>query len=314
MRRLAGLLVVPLLLLTAACGGNDKGSDSASASASTNGFPAITAGEKFGEKPTISKGVGDPPKELKTKVISEGDGATLKNGDAIQVNYLGQAWDSTKPFDNSFDRKQPFDLTLGAGMVIKGWDQGLVGKKVGSRVELIIPPDLGYGAQGQGDIKPNATLVFVVDVLKATQIPASAKGTVVPQNDADLPKVGTNTDGKAPSVKIPKTDPPTKLVSNYVLESKGEVIKATDSVVVNYVGQLWKDGKTFDSTYTQGKTQTFPLAQVTLKGLKNGLVGKKIGSRVLLVIPPDQAFGDKAQQTIPAKSTLVFAVDLLAKM
>ncbi|WP_392669197.1 FKBP-type peptidyl-prolyl cis-trans isomerase [Streptomyces sp. LN785] len=314
MRRLAGLLVVPLLLLTAACGGNDKGSDSASASASTNGFPAITAGEKFGEKPTLSKGVGDPPKELKTKVISEGDGATLKNGDAIQVNYLGQAWDSTKPFDNSFDRKQPFDLTLGAGMVIKGWDQGLVGKKVGSRVELIIPPDLGYGAQGQGDIKPNATLVFVVDVLKATQIPASAKGTVVPQNDADLPKVGTNTDGKAPSVKIPKTDPPTKLVSNYVLESKGEVIKATDSVVVNYVGQLWKDGKTFDSTYTQGKTQTFPLAQVTLKGLKNGLVGKKIGSRVLLVIPPDQAFGDKAQQTIPAKSTLVFAVDLLAKM
>ncbi|MFF1969231.1 FKBP-type peptidyl-prolyl cis-trans isomerase [Streptomyces sp. NPDC058232] len=311
MRRLAALLVVPLLLLTAACGGDGKGSDSAS----KNGFPAITAGSKFGEKPTLSKGQGDPPKELKTQVISEGDGAKLKNGDAIQVNYLGQAWDSTKPFDNSFDRKQPFDLTLGAGMVIKGWDQGLVGQKVGSRVELVIPPDLGYGAQGQGDIKPNATLVFVVDILKATQIPTSAKGTEVAQDNVDLPKVGTNTDGKAPSVKIPeKTDPPTKLVSNYVLESDGEVIKETDSVVVNYVGLLWKDGKTFDSTYAQGKTQTFPLAQVTLKGLKNGLIGKKIGSRVLLVIPPDQAFGDKAQQSIPAKSTLVFAVDLLAKM
>ncbi|MFE4654537.1 FKBP-type peptidyl-prolyl cis-trans isomerase [Streptomyces sp. NPDC056707] len=311
MRRLAALLVVPLLLLTAACGGDGKGSDSAS----KNGFPAITAGAKFGEKPTLSKGQGDPPKELKTQVISEGDGAKLKNGDAIQVNYLGQAWDSTKPFDNSFDRKQPFDLTLGAGMVIKGWDQGLVGQKVGSRVELVIPPDLGYGAQGQGDIKPNATLVFVVDILKATQIPTSAKGTAVAQDDVDLPKVGTNTDGKAPSVKIPeKTDPPKKLVSNYVLESNGEVVKETDSVVVNYVGLLWKDGKTFDSTYAQGKTQTFPLAQVTLKGLKNGLIGKKIGSRVLLVIPPDQAFGDKAQQSIPAKSTLVFAVDLLAKM
>ncbi|WP_329452158.1 FKBP-type peptidyl-prolyl cis-trans isomerase [Streptomyces sp. NBC_01724] len=311
MRRLAALLVVPLLLLTAACGGDGKGSDSAS----KNGFPAITAGAKFGEKPTLSKGQGDPPKELKTQVISEGDGAKLKNGDAIQVNYLGQAWDSTKPFDNSFDRKQPFDLTLGAGMVIKGWDQGLVGQKVGSRVELVIPPDLGYGAQGQGDIKPNATLVFVVDILKATQIPTSAKGTAVAQDNVDLPKVGANTDGKAPSVKIPeKTDPPKKLVSNYVLESNGEVIKETDSVVVNYVGLLWKDGKTFDSTYAQGKTQTFPLAQVTLKGLKNGLIGKKIGSRVLLVIPPDQAFGDKAQQSIPAKSTLVFAVDLLAKM
>jgi peptidylprolyl isomerase len=314
-RRLAGLLVVPLLLLTAACGGNGKGSDSASASASKNAFPAITAGAKFGEKPTLSKGEGDPPKDLKTRVVSEGKGATLKNGDAIQVNYLGQAWDSTKPFDNSFDRKQPFDLTLGAGMVIKGWDQGLLGKKVGSRVQLVIPPDLGYGAQGQGDIKPNATLVFVVDILKATHIPASAQGTAVAQDNTDLPKVGTNTDGKAPTVKIPeKTGPPTKLVSNYILESKGEVIKETDSVVVNYVGLLWKDGKTFDSTYATGKTQTFPLAQVTLKGLKNGLIGKKIGSRVLLVIPPDQAFGDKAQQSIPANSTLVFAVDLLAKM
>ncbi|WP_406380290.1 FKBP-type peptidyl-prolyl cis-trans isomerase [Streptomyces sp. NBC_01618] len=317
MRRLAGLLVVPLLLVTAACG-NEKGSASESVSpsaASKDGFPAITAGAKFGEKPTLAKGTGNPPKELKTRVVSEGDGATLKNGDAIQVNYLGQAWDSDKPFDNSFDRKQPFDLTLGAGMVIQGWDKGLVGKKVGSRVELVIPPELGYGAQGQGDIKPNATLVFVVDVLKATQIPASAKGTEVAQDNIDLPKVGTNTDGKAPKVTIPtKSDPPKKLVSNYILESKGDVVKDTDSVVVNYVALLWKDGKTFDSTYSTGKTQTFPLAQVTLKGLKNGLVGKKIGSRVLLVIPPDQGFGDKAQQTIPAKSTLVFAVDILAKM
>ncbi|MFJ8886196.1 FKBP-type peptidyl-prolyl cis-trans isomerase [Streptomyces sp. NPDC102402] len=310
MRRLAGLLVVPLLLLSTAACGDDKASDSAS----SKGDPAITAGAKFGEKPTLAKGEGDPPKELKTEVISEGDGAKLKNGDAIQVNYLGQAWDSTKPFDNSFDRKQPFDLTLGAGMVIQGWDKGLVGQKVGSRVQLVIPPELGYGEQGQGDIKPNATLVFVVDVVKATQIPASAKGSTVAQDNIDLPKVGTNTDGKAPSVKIPKSDPPKKLVSNYVLESDGAVIKETDSVVVNYVGLLWKGSKPFDSTYQTGKTQTFPLAQVTLKGLKSGLVGKKVGSRVLLVIPPDQGFGDKAQQTVPAKSTLVFAVDLLAKM
>ncbi|MCX4968347.1 FKBP-type peptidyl-prolyl cis-trans isomerase [Streptomyces sp. NBC_00654] len=312
MRRLAGLLVVPLLLLsTAACGSDDKASDSAS---SKNGMPAITAGAKFGEKPTLAKGKGDPPKELKTEVISEGDGAKLKNGDAIQVNYLGQSWDSTKPFDNSFDRKTPFDLTLGAGMVIQGWDKGLVGQKVGSRVQLVIPPELGYGEQGQGDIKPNATLVFVVDVLKATQIPASAKGSEVAQDNIDLPKVGTKTDGKAPTVTIPKSDPPKKLVSNYILESDGAVIKESDSVVVNYVGLLWKGGKEFDSTYAQGKTQTFPLAQITLKGLKDGLIDKKVGSRVLLVIPPDQAFGDKAQQSIPANSTLVFAVDILAKM
>ncbi|KUJ65810.1 hypothetical protein ACZ90_43320 [Streptomyces albus subsp. albus] len=77
---------------------------------------------------------------------------------------------------------------------------------------------------------------------------------------------------------------------------------------------MWKDKKTFDSTYETGKTQTFPLSQVTLKGLKNGLVDKKVGSRVLLVIPPDQAFGDQQQQAIPKNSTLVFAVDILAKV
>jgi peptidylprolyl isomerase len=311
-RRLAGLLVVPLLLLsTAACGSDDKGSDSASMK---NGLPAITAGEKFGEKPTLAKGEGDPPKELKVNVISEGDGPVTKKGDALQVNYLGQAWDSTTPFDNSFDRGQPFDLTLGAGQVIKGWDQGLEGQKVGSRIEIGIPPELGYGAQGQGDIKPNATLVFVVDILKAVTIPKSATGTPVAQDDKDLPKVGTNTDGKAPSLTVPKTDPPTKLVSNYVLEANGEAVKATDTVVVNYVAALWKDGKVFDSTYTTGKPANFPLEQLTLKGLKNGLVGKKIGSRVLIVAPPSEAFGNEEKQGIPKNSTLVFAVDILTKM
>jgi FKBP-type peptidyl-prolyl cis-trans isomerase len=312
-RRLAGLLVVPLLLLsTAACGSDDKDSDSTS---SKNGLPAITAGAKFGEKPTLAKGEGDPPKELKVEVLSEGDGAKTKKGDAIQVNYLGQTWVSDKPFDNSFDRKQPFDLTLGAGEVIPGWDKGLEGQKVGSRLEISIPPDLGYGNQAKGDqIPANSTLVFVVDILKATTLPASAKGTEVAQENIDLPKVGTNTDGKAPSVTFPKSDPPAKLVSNYVLESKGDVIKPTDSVVVRYEAYLWKDAKKFDSTYQAGKTQTFPLEQVTLKGLKNGLVGKKVGSRVLLVIPPDQAFGDQEQQGIPKNSTLVFAVDILTKV
>ncbi|MDX3850483.1 FKBP-type peptidyl-prolyl cis-trans isomerase [Streptomyces sp. AK02-01A] len=311
MRRLAGLIVVPLLLLSTAACGDDGGSDSTS---SKNGLPAISAGDKFGQKPTLEKGEGTPPKELKVDVLSKGDGATVKNGDSVQVNYLGQSWDSTKPFDNSFDRKQPFDLTLGAGMVIKGWDQGLEGQKVGSRVELGIPPELGYGAQGQGDIKPNATLVFVVDILKATTVPKSAEGAKVAQDNIDLPKVGTNTDGKEPTVTVPKADPPKKLVSNYVLEGKGDVVKDTDTVVLNYSAFLWKDRKQFDSTYKAGKTVTFPLPQLTLKGLKTGIVGKKVGSRILVVIPPDQAFGNQEQQGIPKNSTLVFAVDILAKV
>ncbi|MEU2505669.1 FKBP-type peptidyl-prolyl cis-trans isomerase [Streptomyces sp. NPDC007863] len=310
MRRIAGLLVVPLLLLTAACGNDTKGSDNASM---TNGLPAITAGEKFGEKPTLAKGEGDPPKELKVNVISEGDGPVTKDGDALQVNYLGQTWDSTTPFDNSFDRGEPFTLTLGAGQVIRGWDQGLKGQKVGSRVEIGIPPELGYGEQGSPpSIKGGATLVFVVDILKATTIPKSAEGTVVAQENKDLPKVGTNTDGKAPSLTVPKTDAPTKLVSNYVIEGKGEPVKATDTLTVQYQGVLWKDGKKFDSSYDRGAPATFPLANV-IKGWSKGLEGKKVGSRVMLVVPPADGYGDQAQGPIPANSTLVFTVDILTK-
>ena len=149
MRRLAGLLVVPLLLLSSvACGSDDRASDSASMK---NGLPAITAGEKFGRSRLSPRAQGGiRAKELKVNVISEGKGQKIKKGDAIQVDYLGQSWDSTKPFDNSFDRKQPSMLTLGAGQVIKGWDQGLEGQKVGSRVELGIPPELGLRSAGPG--------------------------------------------------------------------------------------------------------------------------------------------------------------------
>lgn len=311
MRRLAGLLVVPLLLLsTAACG--DSGSDSAEMK---NGAPAITKGAKFGETPTLAKGSGTPPKELKVVTVSEGDGPALKKGDIAQVNYLGQVWDGKEPFDQSFGKDKPFDVTIGAGQVIKGWDQGLEGKKVGSRLELVIPPDLGYGDQGSGEkIKANATLVFVVDIVKGTTVPVSATGKEVPQADAALPKVGTNTDGKEVSVTVPKDGTaPTKLVSNYVLESAdGAVVKDTDSVVVKFHGKTWKDDKTFESTYSTDQSVTWPLAELSVKGLKDGIVGKKVGSRVLLVIPPDQGFGDKEQGTIPANSTLVFSLDILA--
>lgn len=175
-----------------------------------NGAPAITKGAKFGETPTLSKGKGDPPKELKVVTISEGNGPALKKGDVAQVNYYGQVWDGKEPFDQSFGKGKPFEVTVGAGMVIKGWDQGLEGKKVGSRVELVIPPDLGYGEKGSGDkIKPNATLVFVVDIVKGTSVPASATGKEVAQDNKDLPKIGTNTDGKEVSVTVPKdTTPP----------------------------------------------------------------------------------------------------------
>lgn len=118
-------------------------------------------------KPKIEASSETPPTTLETKDIVVGDGAEAKAGDTVSVQYVGAIYDTGKEFDASWDRGQPFSFTLGSGQVIKGWDEGVEGMKVGGRRELIIPPDLGYGAQGSPPtIPPNATLVFVVDLEK----------------------------------------------------------------------------------------------------------------------------------------------------
>ena len=104
--------------------------------------------------------------ELKIEILKEGVGVGAKAGDTIAVHYVGTLTDGRK-FDSSIDRGQPFSFHLGAGSVIKGWDQGLLGMKVGEKRRLTIPPSLGYGDRGAGNIiPPNATLIFEVEMLK----------------------------------------------------------------------------------------------------------------------------------------------------
>lgn len=103
---------------------------------------------------------------LQTEDILEGKGEEVKSGDTILVHYTGTLLDGTK-FDSSLDRNEPFSFTLGAGEVIAGWDQGIVGMRVGGKRKLTIPPDLAYGQTGAGSqIPPNATLVFEVELLE----------------------------------------------------------------------------------------------------------------------------------------------------
>ncbi|MBF6231562.1 FKBP-type peptidyl-prolyl cis-trans isomerase [Nocardia farcinica] len=127
----------------------------------------VTGG--FGDNPTITiPGDCDPPTRLIVEDLVEGSGPGAAAGQELTMNYSLVTWSDKQKLDSSFDRGKPFQLTLGAGQVIPGWDQGLVGVQEGARRLLIIPPDLGYGAGGNG-VAPNETLVFVTDAVRVGQ-------------------------------------------------------------------------------------------------------------------------------------------------
>ncbi|MDX6743104.1 FKBP-type peptidyl-prolyl cis-trans isomerase [Actinocorallia sp. A-T 12471] len=117
-------------------------------------------------KPEIDFPEGAPPANLEITDITVGDGEEAKRGHQVHVHYVGVAFSTGEEFDASWNRGDEFVFPLGAGRVIKGWDMGVAGMKVGGRRRLVIPPHLGYGARGAGGaIGPNETLIFVVDLL-----------------------------------------------------------------------------------------------------------------------------------------------------
>ncbi|MDO4243219.1 MAG: FKBP-type peptidyl-prolyl cis-trans isomerase [Actinomyces sp.] len=119
-----------------------------------------------GAKPVLTFPGPQAPEGLQVQVLDQGAGQVVEAGDHIVCHYLGQTWGG-EVFDNSYDRGQPLDFQVGTGMVIRGWDDGLVGQRVGSRVLLSIPAELGYGDRGvpQAGIRGGDTLVFVTEVL-----------------------------------------------------------------------------------------------------------------------------------------------------
>ncbi|MBW4630973.1 MAG: FKBP-type peptidyl-prolyl cis-trans isomerase [Iphinoe sp. HA4291-MV1] len=162
------MLVCVVVLVLAQIGASKQ--DSAVAVQLTETTPALIQVQEnntlIASKTMSDANVVTTSSGLKYTDLKEGTGATPKTGQTVVVHYIGTLEDGTK-FDSSRDRNSPFSFKLGVGQVIKGWDEGLSTMKVGGRRQLIIPPELGYGARGAGGvIPPNATLVFDVELLK----------------------------------------------------------------------------------------------------------------------------------------------------
>ncbi len=176
------ILAVGAAILIAGCGsggsstitvGNENTADnslikegtSSTSTTSTATAKTPTTGP-LSEEPTVTPPSGPPPAKLETKDLIVGTGAEAKAGDTVTVNYVGVLYKNGKVFDASWKRHEPFTFVVGKGQVIKGWDQGIPGMKVGGRRELIIPSELAYGKTGSPPTIPaNSALVFVVDLL-----------------------------------------------------------------------------------------------------------------------------------------------------
>jgi len=183
--RFLPLLLALGALVFAGCGGSDdKGSSSAADTAAATAAdstasddtavapnnddataPAVSNATDLKHKPKIARPSGPTPSTLVKKDLVVGKGATVKEGDSITVEYVGLSFSNGQQFDTSWGRS-PATFQLAQGQLIDGWVKGIPGMKVGGRRELVIPPDMGYGAQGQNGILPNETLVFVIDVKK----------------------------------------------------------------------------------------------------------------------------------------------------
>ena len=248
----------------------------------------------FRTKPLVVIPDSSPPSTLQIEDLIAGGGLIVGAGDFLIMDYVGVSYSTGLQFDASWDRGQPFPFELGAGRVINGWDEGIVGMAVDGRRTLTIPPDKAYGetGSGSGSIGPNETLVFVVDLLAA-----------VPQN---LEK---------PSVEAPDV-PPEALVFEDILLGDGSVVVSGSVVYIHYVGISQSSGEQFDSSWDRGRSEFIGFisgAGNVIEGLDQGMVGMKVGGRRTIVIPPALAYGENGagDGLISPNETLIFTVDLL---
>ncbi|HET7414258.1 MAG TPA: FKBP-type peptidyl-prolyl cis-trans isomerase [Arthrobacter sp.] len=293
-------IVAPLLaatLLLSACGGAEEP------------LPSLTVtSEGEGKAPKVEF---DAPLKLKKPVVKqleEGDGAEIDPGQTLSLRMSAfNAKDGSRTME-TYTQDSGDDLALDDQMKSGNPQLYKVLKdaRVGSQFAYAVPPVDG----GQsGPSRAGQVLVFTIESAEKTPVPLEkAKGEPVEPVEK-LPTVKVNSDG-VPEITIDKSDPkPDELVAQTLIKGSGEVVKKSDTITAHYVGVQWSNGKKFDSSWDRGTPSDFPLTGV-IEGWTKGLSGQTVGSRVLLVIPPELAYGKDPASGQPG-GTLVFVVDIL---
>jgi peptidylprolyl isomerase len=324
LRRIApvALLAASALALTA-CGSSSKdsaksspdksSSSSPTASASTttdaNGCGTYSSGATsgavkvagdFGKTQTATFKTPLSASGLERTVVTKGTGAETKAGQKIDVLvsvYLGK--------DGKALGSQPVTLTVGDAQMIQAFSAGIDCVPLGSRVVVSAPAKDMYGAQGNPNLGVSATdtLVIVTDVLGVHK-------PLVPQAwKTNVPKVTFAADG-TPTLKLPGGKPPAELLEKVLKPGTGDVVKEGDSVTLNYQGTSWDTGKIFDQSYGK-QPATFATTDV-VQGFGAALVGQKVGSRLVVSIPPKYGYGEKTSDNTSqlAGQTLVFVIEI----
>ena len=316
-RRGAVLLASSALLLSAAaCGSAASGSAAGDGPVASGSAPAVSG--VFDTLPVIALPNTKPPATTQVTIVTRGSGAALVTGDLAVVDDYGRTWASAAAFENTFDTSTPPDtLPVGTGQLsMTGLDKALVGVPIGSRVLVVIPPNEGFGqvASLPTDVKKTDTAVLVFDVIAAYAPDAGPSGLTVSSGGGTLPTVTSSDLHSEPVIAMPKTAAPTTMSVTTLVQGSGPAVAKGQELVVQYVGQIWASGKQFDSSWSRKLPSAFPVGEGQLiSAWDTGLVGVHVGSRVMIVAPPADAYGSAGQPSagISGTDTLVFVVDVL---
>ena len=290
------LLAAGVLTLTlAACGGDDD--DGAAGDSTAVASPATDAPDDSATdlslvpatQPDVPEvALPDPiPTELVKTTLTPGTGTPAAAGDMVLVNYVGVRSETGEQFDTNFGG-DPFPVTIGAGGVIQGWDQGLVGVTTGERLQLDIPSELAYGEEPRGDvIQAGDALTFVIDVQ-----------AVVPAVDAALAPTATDIPTSAELVD--------SVVTDDVRPGDGAVLEEDMTGLFHLVLARGDDGTVLESTWEAMQPQPLTVGDSLLPGLAEGLTGMQVGGRRVITLPYDSSLG------LTPETDVVIIADLLA--